>query len=130
MYAFTPSASLSASEKLARWVIWPPQTGTSSCARQRRANVTAGSFEFLALWRRRVENDGVGRASLPRERNGFLHGVDIKQSGPTRNYDERCRLDRFDDADRVIRRRIDEYPFRPVASVFFDNMRNAAFHDL
>jgi hypothetical protein len=56
-------------------------------------------FEFMALWRRRVENDGVGRASLPRERNGFLHGVDIKQSGTTRNYDERCRLDRFDDAD-------------------------------
>lgn len=76
-------------------------------------------FNLLAFWRRGVENHGVGCARLPRERDGFLHGVDVKQSGPTRNYNERCRLDRFDDADRVIRRRIDEYPFRPVASVFF-----------
>ena len=55
-------------------------------------------FNFLTFWWRSVNNHGIGRAHLPRERDGFLHSVDVKQSGSAWNNDECRRLDSFDDA--------------------------------
>jgi len=88
-------------------------------------------FDVLTFWWRGVENDGEGRARLPRECDGFLHGVDIKQSGSARDNNERCRLDSFDCARRAIRRGINEDPFYvAILRGLFDNMGDATFYDL
>jgi hypothetical protein len=87
-------------------------------------------FQMLTFGRSRVENDGVGRARLPRERDGFLHGVDIKQTRPARNNDKRGRFDGFDDACRTLRRRVDQDPFDAFLLGLFDNLADAALHDL
>ncbi len=52
-------------------------------------------FDLLTFWGCGIKNNSVGRARLPSECNGFLHGVNIKQSGPTRDNNERCRADRL-----------------------------------